>query len=88
MVDLLLLRGFRSGIGSFFLLGSTWRDWFLFSWFGLSGLGLMNSVGVVFPHLCHNGFPFDLDDHKNQNEVAIDLFCMGVISHSESMFLN
>ena len=23
----------------------------------------------------------DLDDHKNQNGVAIDLFCTGVIGH-------
>ena len=28
----------------------------------------------------------DLEDHKNKNGVAIDLFCMGVIGHPGSMF--
>ena len=39
-------------------------------------------------HNCHNGFPLDLDDHKNKNGVATDLFCTGVIGHPGSMFLN
>ena len=35
---------------------------------------------------CHNGFPLDLDDHKNKNGVATDLFYMGVIGHPKYMF--
>ena len=38
--------------------------------------------------ICHNGFLLDLEDYKNKNGVATDLFCTGVIGHSESMFLN
>ena len=30
----------------------------------------------------------DLDDHKNKNGVATDLFCTGVIGHPGYMFLN
>ena len=30
----------------------------------------------------------DLEDHKNKNEVATDLFCTGVVSHSAYIFLN
>ena len=30
----------------------------------------------------------DLDDHKNKNGVATDIFCTGVISHPVDMFLN
>ena len=30
----------------------------------------------------------DLDDHKNYNGVATDLFCTGVIGHPGCMFLN
>ena len=30
----------------------------------------------------------DLEDHKNKNGVATDLFCTGVIDHPGSMFLN
>ena len=30
----------------------------------------------------------DLDDHKNKNGVATDLFCTGVIGHPVGMFLN
>ena len=30
----------------------------------------------------------DLDDHKNKNGVATDLFCTGVIGHPGHMFLN
>ena len=30
----------------------------------------------------------DLDDHKNKNGVATDLFCTGVIGHPIGMFLN
>ena len=37
---------------------------------------------------CHNGFPLDLDDHKNKNRVVTDLFCTGVIGHLGHMFLN
>ena len=37
---------------------------------------------------CHNGFPLDLDDHKNQNGVATDLFCTGVIGHPRHIFLS
>ena len=37
--------------------------------------------------LCHNDFPLDLDDHKN-NGVVIDLFCTGVIGHPVGMILN
>ena len=37
---------------------------------------------------CHNGFPLDLDDHKNKNGVATDLFYTGVIGHLGYMFLN
>ena len=37
--------------------------------------------------MCHNDFPLDLDDHKN-NEDATDLFCKGVIDHSVGMILN
>ena len=38
--------------------------------------------------LCHNGFPLDLDNHKNRNGVATDLFCTDVIGHPGSMFLH
>ena len=30
----------------------------------------------------------DLEDHKNNNGVATDLFCTGVIGHPRCMFLN
>ena len=30
----------------------------------------------------------DLEDHKNKNGVATDLFCTGVIGHPRYMFLN
>ena len=30
----------------------------------------------------------DLEDHKNNNGVATDLFCTGVIGHPVGMFLN
>ena len=30
----------------------------------------------------------DLDDHKNKNGVATDLFCTGEIGHPGHMFLN
>ena len=36
---------------------------------------------------CHNGFLFDLDDHKIK-WVATNLFCTGVIGHPRCMFLN
>ena len=39
-------------------------------------------------HVCHNGFSFELEDHKNKNGVAIDLFCTGVIGHPGHVFLN
>ena len=31
---------------------------------------------------------YDLDDHKNKNRVATDLFCTGVIGHPGYMFPN
>ena len=31
---------------------------------------------------------YDLDDHKNKNGVATDLFCMGMIGHPEHVLLN
>ena len=31
---------------------------------------------------------YDLEDHKNKNGVANDLFCTDVIDHSGCMFLN
>ena len=34
------------------------------------------------------GFRHNLDDHKNENGVATDLFCMGMIGHPRHMFLN
>ena len=37
--------------------------------------------------MCHNGFPLDLDNHKN-NEDATDLFCKRVIGRSIRMILN
>ena len=33
-------------------------------------------------------FRYDLEDHKNKNEVPTDLFCTDVIGHPGSMFLN
>ena len=30
----------------------------------------------------------DLEDHKNKNGVATDLFCKGVIGHPGCVFLN
>ena len=33
-------------------------------------------------------FRHDLDDHKNKNGVATDLFCTGVIGHLGSIFLH
>ena len=30
----------------------------------------------------------DLEDHKNNNRVATDLFCTGMIGHPGYMFLN
>ena len=42
----------------------------------------------MFSWYYYNGFPLDLEDHKNKNEVATDLFCTGVIGHPGHMFLN
>ena len=51
-------------------------------------IGLTLSTSPVESPSYHNGFPLDLDDHKNQNGVAADLFCTGVIGHPRHMFLN
>ena len=45
-------------------------------------------IGEIEIEMCHNGFPLDLDDHKNKNGVAIDLFYTGVIGHLGYMFSN
>ena len=49
---------------------------------GLTLLSLVESPS------CHNDFSLDLDDHKNVNGVAIDLFCTDVIGHPRYMFSN
>ena len=36
---------------------------------------------------CHNGFPLDLEDKKNEG-VSIDPFCRGMIDHPKILFLN
>ena len=51
-------------------------------------IGIRNIRIKMFDGVCHNSFPLDLDDHKNQNGVATDLFCTGVIGHPGLMFLN
>ena len=50
------------------------------SWCTISCIKYFDSVITVSRH--------DLDDHKNKNGVATDLFCTGVIGHPEHMFLN
>ena len=48
--------------------------------YALGYLFFITSVITVSRH--------DLEDHKNKNGVATDLFCTGVIGHSGYMFLN
>ena len=45
------------------------------------------SISLVESPSCHNGFPLDLADNKN-NGVAIDLFYASVIGHPRNNFLN
>ena len=46
------------------------------------------SISPMESPSCHNGFSLNLDDHKYKNEIAIDLFCTGVIGHPRCMFLS
>ena len=58
-------------------------------WFKLAIIDLKDTnLNNKLISQCHNGFPLDLEDHKNQNGVATDLFCMGVVGHSGHVLLN
>ena len=39
----------------------------------------------MYEHICHNDFSLDLEDYKQNNGVATNIFCLGVIVHQKSL---